>query len=114
MIQGVAESDGSVALASQQVEFWIGPNWDWMIRLLQALGLRGFKNREAVTLSKSQAIASYNVPIFSDKLRTVRYQKLELMATSRRLDKTDRLPIDVRNLVVELRKEGLSVPRFVE
>jgi len=37
LIQGIAESDGSVSIASQSVEFWVIPDWDFMIRLLPPL-----------------------------------------------------------------------------
>jgi hypothetical protein len=114
LIQGISESDGSVSVASQEVEFWIGPNWNWMIKLLGTFDLKGFANREAVTLSKSQAIASFRVPVFSEILRTVRYQRLELMAMSRRLERKERLPVEIRNRVMDLRREGLSVPKIVE
>jgi hypothetical protein len=114
LIHGIAESDGSVSVASQEVEFWIGPNWKWMIRLLQTFNLRGFVNREAVTLSKSQAIAAFSIPVFASHLRTVRFQRLELMATSRRLDRKERLSEETRLRIMELARPGVSVPKIVE
>lgn len=114
LIQGIAESDGSVSVASQEVEFWIGPNWDWMIKLLKTFHLNGFANREAVTLSKSQAIQSFAVPVFSDFLKTVRYGKLELMAKSKRLEKKERLPEEIRRRIAELAMSGMSIARIVE
>jgi hypothetical protein len=114
LIQGIAESDGSVSIASQTVEFWIIPNWDFLIRLLASLGLHGFRNREAVSLSKSQAIASFRVPVFSEFLQTARYQKLKTMATTRRLAKKERLPVEVREAVMGLAAEGFSIPKIVE
>jgi hypothetical protein len=114
LIQGIAESDGSVSIASQTVEFWIIPNWDFLIRLLASLGLHGFRNLEAVSLSKSQAIASFNVPVFSEYLQTVRYQKLKTMATTRRLTKEERLPVEVRQTVMGLAAHGYSIPAIVE
>ena len=114
LIQGIAESDGSVSIASQTVEFWIIPNWDFMIRFLATFGLHAFRNREAVSLVKSQAIASYGVPVFSDYLQTVRYQRLRLMATTPRLDKEDRVPEEIRREIIQLRKQGYSVPKIVE
>ncbi len=114
LIQGIAESDGSVSIASQAVEFWIIPNWDFMIRLLATFGLHGFRNREAVTLSKSQAIASFGVPVFSEYLQTVRYQKLKTMATTPRLAKHERLPLLARVTVRRLAVEGSSIPSIVE
>ncbi len=113
LLHGIAESDGSVSVASQTVEFWVIPDWDFMIKLLATFGLRGFRNREAVSLSKSQAINSFQVPIFSPHLRTVRYQSHELMATTRTLEKKERLPEDARVDIMRLAKEGMSIPRIV-
>jgi hypothetical protein len=113
LLHGIAESDGSVNVASQEVEFWVIPDWDFMIKLLATFGLRGFRNREAVTLSKSQAINSFRVPVFSPHLRTARYQSHELMATTPTLERRDRLPEDVRADIMRLAKEGMSVPRIV-
>lgn len=73
LLQGIAESDGSVSVASQAVEFWVLPDWDFMIKLLATFSLRGFRNREAVSLSKTQAIESFRVPVFSESLETARY-----------------------------------------
>jgi hypothetical protein len=87
LIHGIAESDGSVSVASQTVEFWVIPDWDFMIKLLATFGLRGFRNREAVSLVKLQAVNSFKVPVFAPHLRTVRYGRLELLATTQRLEK---------------------------
>jgi len=114
LIQGIAESDGSVSIASQAVEFWIIPNWDFLIRLLATFGLHGFRNREAVSLSKNQAIESFKVPVFSEHLQTVRYQRLKRMATTRRLTKQERLPHEARETVKRLAVEGFSIPSIVE
>ncbi len=114
LIQGIAESDGSVSIASQVVEFWVIPDWDFMIKLLATFGLKGFRNREAVSLVKSQAIASFKVPVFAEHLQTVRYQRLKLMATARTLSRLERLPLDVRLQVGRLASQGLSVPKIVE
>jgi hypothetical protein len=84
LVQGIAESDGSVSIASQTVEFWIGPNWEFMKGLLATFGLRAFRSREAVSLTKHQAIKSYEVPVFSEFLKTVRYQRLGALAGARR------------------------------
>lgn len=113
LLHGIAESDGSVAVASQTVEFWVIPDWDFMIKLLATFGLRGFRNREAVSLVKSQAIESFRIPAFAPHLRTVRFSRLELMATTPRLEKRDRLPEDVRSEIMRLASEGLSIPRIV-
>ncbi len=114
LLQGIAESDGSVSIASQTVEFWVLPDWDFMIKLLASFGLRGFRNREAVSLVKSQAIESFKIPVFSDHLKTTRYQRLQLMATTRKLDKLERLPETVRLEVIRLAKENLSIPQIIE
>ncbi len=113
LLQGIAESDGSVSVASQTVEFWVIPDWDFMIKLLATFGLRGFRNREAVSLVKSQAVESFRVPVFSQHLRTARYSLLELMATTPRLQKKDRLPPDIRSDIMRLAEQGISVPRIV-
>lgn len=112
LLQGIAESDGSVAVASQTVEFWVIPDWDFMIRLLATFGLRGFRNREAVSLVKSQAIESFRVPVFAPHLKTARYNLLELMATTPKLDKKQRLPEDVRSEIMRLASDGMSIPKI--
>lgn len=114
LIQGIAESDGSVSIASQTVEFWVIPDWELMIGLLATFGLRGFRNREAVSLVKTQAIESFKVPVFAPHLRTVRYQRLELMATTKKLLREERLPIEIRSEIMRLASEGHSVPKIVE
>ncbi|HUI86347.1 MAG TPA: hypothetical protein VLY21_04240 [Nitrososphaerales archaeon] len=114
LIQGIAESDGSVSIASQTVEFWVIPDWDFVIKLLATFGLRGFRNREAVSLVKSQAIGSFKVPVFSSYLQTVRYQRLRLMATTRKLTRRDRISDEVQTEIKRLANDGLSVPRILE
>ncbi len=114
LIQGIAESDGSVSVAGQEVEFWVLPDWDSMIRLLSTFGLRGFRNREAVSLSKSQAIDSFKIPVFAPHLRTVRYQRLELMSTTPKLTRDERLPEEIRSEIRRLDTVGYSVPEIVE
>ena len=113
LLHGIAESDGSVSVASQTVEFWVIPDWDFMIRFLESFGLSGFRNREAVSMVKSQAINSFKIPVFAAHLRTVRYSLDELMATTPRLDRKDRLPQEVRSEIIRLASEGVSVPRIV-
>lgn len=114
LLQGIAESDGSVSIASQTVEFWVIPDWDLMIRLLATFGLRGFRNREAVSLVKTQAIESFKVPVFAAHLRTFRYQRLELMATTPKLDRADRIPVEIRSEIMRLAADGQSIPKIVE
>lgn len=114
LVQGLSESDGSPSVASQSMELWIGPNWDLMIRFLGTFGLRAFKCREAITLAKSQAIKSFDVPLLAPQLNTVRYQKLRLLATTRRLKKEERLSPDLRKEIMDLTGKGFSVPKIVE
>ena len=114
LVQGLAESDGSPNVASQSVEFWIGPDWDWMIRLLATFGLRAFKSRQAVTLSKSQAIKAFDVPIFSNQIRTVRFRRHELLARTPRLARTERLPETLRTEIMSLARQGHSISMIVE
>jgi hypothetical protein len=113
LLHGIAESDGSVSVASQTVEFWVIPDWEFMIKFLATFGLNGFRNREAVSLVKSQAINSFKVPVFSQYLRTVRYGLLELMATTRKLERTERLPVEVRKEITRLAAKEMSVPSIV-
>lgn len=102
-----------MSVASQTVEFWVIPDWDFMIRLLASFSLSGFRNREAVSMVKSQAVNSFKIPVFAPHLRTVRYSLHELMATTPRLEKKDRLPPDVRSEITRLAGEGMSVPKIV-
>jgi len=113
LLHGIAESDGSVSVASQTVEFWVIPDWDFMIRFLASFGLNGFRNREAVSMVKSQAVRSFEIPVFAAHLRTVRFELHELMAKTPRLERKDRLPEDVRTEIMRLASEGVSIPRIV-
>lgn len=114
LVQGLAESDGSPNIANQSVEFWIGPNWDWMKSLLASLGLRAFRCRDAVSIVKSQAVKAFTIPIFAGHLKTIRYSRLELLATSRRLRREERLPTELREQIMNLARSGFSVPKIVE
>lgn len=114
LIQGIAESDGSVNIASQNVEFWVDPHRNLLKKLFAMEGLRSFKTREALTITKSQAIAAFGVPIFNPMLRTVRYQRHELMASARKLDRKDRIPEDIRKEITSMSQQGLSVPQIIE
>lgn len=114
LVQGLAESDGSVSIASQEVEFWVDPHRSLLKRLLETFGLHGFNNRQAFTLSKTQAIKSFDVPVFSPVLQSVRYKRLELMASCKKLTKKERLSEEVRNEIMDLRRSGMSVPKIVE
>lgn len=114
VINGIAESDGSVAIASQEVEFWVDPHRGLLRRLLEMEGLRVFNSRQVLSLSKSQARDSFRVPIFSPSLRTVRFQRHEIIATARVLRREERLPEEVRTEIMQLSSAGLSVPDIVE
>lgn len=64
LVQGIAESDGSVAIASQTVEFWIGPNWDFFRGVLSTFGVKSFQNREALSVTKLQIALLARIPPF--------------------------------------------------
>jgi hypothetical protein len=113
-IQGLAESDGSVNIASQTVEFWVDPHRGLLKDLLAMEGLRAFNNRQAISLAKSQAIAAFGVPVFSPIIQSVRYRRHQVMATARRLNKRERLSLTLRREIAELRRQGFSVPQIVE
>jgi hypothetical protein len=114
LIQGIAESDGSVSVASQTVEFWVDPHRDLLEKLLALEGLKAFRDRQVLAITKSHAIASFSVPIFNPTLRTVRYKRHELMATAQRLDREDRIPEILRKEIMTLSQQGLSVPTIIE
>lgn len=57
-----------MSIASQAVGFWMGPSKDFVVKLLGTFGLRGFGNREAITLSKSQAIKDFEIPVLSPEI----------------------------------------------
>lgn len=114
VINGIAESDGSVAIASQEVEFWVDPHRDLLKKMLELEGLRAFNNRQALSLSKTHAIKSFEVPIFNPELRTVRYQRHEVMAKARTLRRDERLPEELKLEIIALATQNLSVPDIVE
>ena len=96
------------------MEFWVDPHRDLLEKLLALEGLKAFRSREALAITKSQAIASFAVPIFNPTLRTVRYRRHELMATSQRLDREERVPEHLRKEIMALSRQDLSVPTIVE
>jgi hypothetical protein len=63
---------------------------------------------------KSQAIKSFEIPILAPHLNTIRYQKLKLLATTKRLKREERLPLNVREQIAHLTRLGMSVPAIVE
>jgi hypothetical protein len=114
LIQGIAESDGSVSIASQTIEFWVEPHRDLLKRILAMEGLRAFNNRQALSITKTQAIASFRVPIFNPSLKTARYKRHEVMVSARRLEKKERIPENLRNKIMSLSQQGFSVPSIIE
>lgn len=115
LLQGLAESDASVSISGQEVEFWIGPNWDFTRNLLASFGLHSFRSREAVSLSKSEAVKAFLVPIFSPELQTVRYERLFSLATGKRPSQgAERLPQEIRDEIGQLNEIGLSLPKIIE
>lgn len=113
LVQGVAESDGSVSIASQTVEFWIGPNWDFFKAVLSTFGVRGFQNREALSVTKSQVAKLGAIPPFSPLLKTVRYHRFEKLVRAKRIDHGKRVPREIREFILKNRR-GTSVPRLSE
>jgi hypothetical protein len=85
LIQGIAESDGSVSVASQTVEFWIGPNWDFFSKVLLTFGIRSFRSREALSVTRSEVAKLAAIPAFSPILRTVRYQRFEKLVNAKHI-----------------------------
>jgi hypothetical protein len=113
LVQGIAESDGSVSIASQTVEFWIGPNWDLVRKLLSTFGVRSFRNREALSVTKSQVLGLWAIPAFSPILRTVRFLRLEKLARGKHIARGRRIPKEIREFVRRL-DPNLSVPQISE
>jgi hypothetical protein len=114
LVQGLAESDGSVNLSGQEVEFWIGPSWDFVRSLLESFGIRAFRSREALAISKSQVSKARSVPIFAPHLCTVRYQKFEKLAKARHVPRGKRLPAEIRCRIRSLARGTDSVPTISE
>jgi hypothetical protein len=101
LLQGIAESDGSVSIASQTVEFWIGPNWDFVKRLLHTFDVKSFRNREALSVTKRQVPRLAMIPAFSPTLRTVRYQRLEKLAGAKHVPHGHRLSPEIRRFIAD-------------
>jgi hypothetical protein len=114
LIQGLAESDGSVNLSGQEVELWIGPSWDFGRSLLESFGIRAFRSREALTISKSQVSKALGVPIFASHLHTVRCQRFEKLAKAKHVCRGKRLPAEVRYRIRSLAHGPDSVPTISE
>ncbi len=52
--------------------------------------------------------------MFAPHLNTVRYQRLKLLATTKRLRKEERLSVELRKEILDLTRNGLSVPKIIE
>ena len=111
LVQGVAESDGSVAIASQTVEFWIGPNWDFFKGVLSTFGVKSFQNREALSVTKKQVANLAKIPPFNPLLMTVRYLRFERLVRARHIGHGKRVPHEIRAFIMNNR-EGHSIPEL--
>lgn len=114
LIQGMAESDGSVSIASQTVEFWIGPNWDFVRRLLLTFGVQSFRSRQALSITKGEIRHLLRVPPFAPHLRTLRFQRFEKLANAQHIPHGTRIPKGIRNAISSAVREGLSIPQISE
>jgi len=113
LVQGIAESDGSVSIASQTVEFWIGPNWDWFKGVLLTFNVRSFRNREALSVTKSQISILGKIPPFSSYLRTARFLRFEKLVSANHVGRGKRIPIEIRDFITH-NCRGMSIPRLSE
>jgi hypothetical protein len=113
LVQGIAESDGSVSIASQTVEFWIGPNWDFFREVLHTFGVRSFRNREALSVTKSQVGKLADIPAFSPLLRTARFLRFEKLAHAKHIPRGKRIPIEIREFI-HRNSTGTSIPQLSE
>ena len=112
LLQGIAESDGLVSIASQTVEFWIGPNWDFVKQLLLTFNVRSFRSREAPALTKNEVAKLRSIPVFSPILRTVRFQKFERLAAAAHIERGHRIPQQIKRRIRDARLRGMSVPEI--
>ena len=113
VVQGIAESDGSVSIASQTVEFWIGPNWDWFKGVLLTFNVRSFRNREALSVTKNQVSILGNIPPFSPHLKTARCLRFEKLVSAKHVGHGERVPIEIREFIMH-NCRGVSIPRLSE
>jgi hypothetical protein len=113
MIQGIAESDGSVSMASQTVEFWIGPNWNFFKQVLSTFGVKSFQNREALSVTRSQVAKLGDIPAFSPVLKTVRYLRFQKLVNARHIQHGKRIPAEIRDFIMK-NSRGESVPKVSE
>jgi hypothetical protein len=113
LVQGIAESDGSVSIASQTVEFWIGPNWDFFKGVLLTFGVKSFQNREALSVTKTQVVKLGSIPAFSPVLKTVRYLRFLKLVNAKHIQHGRRIPVEIRDFIME-NSARESVPRISE
>ena len=109
-LQGIAESDGSVSIASQTVELWVEPSRDLISKLLMTFGVRSFNNRQALSITKSQVKKAFDIPLFSPSIKTVRYAKLERLASAFHVQRGKRIPREVRTFISARALIGQTVP----
>lgn len=113
IVQGIAESDGSVNIASQTVEFWIEPSRDFFGQVLDTFGVRSFRSREALSVSKAQIVKLGVIPPFSPILRTVRYLRFEKLVGAQHIGHGKRIPFEIRSFLVQ-NAQRMSVPELSE
>jgi len=114
LLHGLAESDGSVSLSSKTIELWIGPSWSFGKRLLSTFGLHSFQSREAISMTKDNARKAARLPIFSPHIKTVRYQKAEVLGSAKVFGKLDRYPASLRERIQALALVTDSLEEIVE
>jgi hypothetical protein len=114
LLHGLYESDGSVSLSSKTIELWIGPSWEFGKRLLSMFGLRSFQSREAISMTKDNARKAARLPIFSPYVKSVRYQKAEILANAKVFGRQDRYPASIRERIQSLALVADSLEEIVE
>ncbi|MDG7008095.1 MAG: hypothetical protein JRN06_07600 [Nitrososphaerota archaeon] len=112
-VQGIAGSDGSVSIASQTVEFWTGPDWDFFGGALRTSGVRSFQNRDALSVTKSKVAGPWRVPALSPVLKTVRYLRFKRPAEAQHIWHGKQVPSEIRGLITQNSK-GVSIPELSE
>jgi hypothetical protein len=114
LLHDLSESDGSVSLSSKTIELWIGPSWEFGKRLLSTFGLRSFQSREAISMTKDNARKAARLPIFSPHVKTIRYQKAEILGNAKVFGKLDRYSASMRARIQELALVTESLEDIVE
>jgi hypothetical protein len=92
LVHGIAQSDGSVSIASLTVEFWIGPNWHFFKCILRTFGVESLQNREDLSVTKNQ---------------------IQKLAKAAHIERGKRIPPEIRDFMVNSSK-ALSVPQLSE